>query len=65
MAATLHSMLTLVLLVLLTVWPADSSSLVGKHGDREALLAFKEALSDDSGSLHGTAAAPTTAVGPA
>ncbi|XP_066379592.1 receptor kinase-like protein Xa21 isoform X2 [Miscanthus floridulus] len=51
MAATLHSMLTLVLLVLLTVWPADSSSLVGKHGDREALLAFKEALSDDSGSL--------------
>jgi Leucine-rich repeat (LRR) protein len=46
-------MLTLVLVVLLLVWPADSSSLVGngKYGDREALLAFKEALSDDSGSL--------------
>jgi hypothetical protein len=40
MASTLHSLLILVLLVLLTVWPADSSSLVGKYSDREALLAF-------------------------
>ncbi|PAN17205.1 hypothetical protein PAHAL_3G113200 [Panicum hallii] len=51
--AALSSMLTLLLLaLLLTCWPASSSSsLTGEHGDREALLAFKEALSDDSGAL--------------
>ncbi|CAL4910412.1 unnamed protein product [Urochloa decumbens] len=50
--ATLPSKLTLLLLVLLACWPASSSSLTGgEHDDREALLAFKAALSDDSGAL--------------
>jgi len=50
--ATLRSTLTLLLLALLTFWPvSSSSSLAGEHSDREALLAFKEALSDDSGAL--------------
>ncbi|CAN6349666.1 unnamed protein product [Urochloa humidicola] len=49
---TLPSKLTLLLLVLLTFWLASSSSLIGgEHDDREALLAFKAALSDDSGAL--------------
>lgn len=50
--ATLRSLPILFLLLqLLTFWPASSSSLIGEHDDREALLAFKEALSDNSGAL--------------
>ncbi|KAJ1261556.1 hypothetical protein BS78_09G038900 [Paspalum vaginatum] len=51
--STLHSTLTLLLLVLYLTFiqPVYPSSLTGEYGDREALLAFKEALSEDSGSL--------------
>jgi len=52
--ATLHSMVTLLLLVLLlTARPASSSSFIGRYEyhDREALLALKEALTDSSGLL--------------
>ncbi|CAD6334725.1 unnamed protein product [Miscanthus lutarioriparius] len=51
---TLHSMVTLLLLVLLlTARPASSSSFIGRYEyhDREALLALKEALTDSSGLL--------------
>lgn len=54
--ATLHSMVTLLLLplLLLTARPASSSSSIDryeKHHDREALLALKEALIGSSGLL--------------